>query len=137
MNRVARALIGLGLAGLLGFPANAQPVQEQPYQHTVGRNTPCPNNQCIFTFPAVPMGKRLILTSVSAQLGTTMDAIVLEGSSVTYFVPKLNPAIGNVAQPITLYYEPGMTPTARIFSGGTSQPISLIVTVVGHLVPAM
>jgi hypothetical protein len=134
MNRIARALVGLGLAGLLACPANAQTVQ--PYQHSGFRNTPCPNNQCIIEFPAVPMGKRLVLTSVSAQLGTTVNSFVLEGSGVTYFVPKLDPAIGNVAQPITLYYEPGTTPTARMFSANTPTGTSLIVTVVGHLVPA-
>jgi len=134
MNRVAVGLIGLGLAGLLGCPANAQAVQ--PYQAMGARNTPCPNNQCIISFPAVPQGNRLVLTSVSAQLGTTINSFVLEGSGVTYFVPKLDPTIGNVAQPITLYYEPGATPTARIFALNTPPNTSLIITVVGHLVPA-
>ena len=108
----------------------------QPYQHMGAVNTPCPNNQCIISFPTVPQGKRLVLTSVSAQLGTTINSFALEGSGVTYFVPKLDPTIGNVAQPITLYYEPGATPTARIFAPNTQQGTSLIITVVGHLVPA-
>jgi hypothetical protein len=133
MNRVAVGLIGLGLAGLLGCPANAQAVE--PYQAMGGQNTPCPNDQCIISFPAVPQGKRLVLTSVSAQLGRTISSFVLEGSGVVYFVPKLDPTTDNVAQPITLYYEPGATPTARIFANNTPST-SLIVTVVGHLVPA-
>jgi hypothetical protein len=33
-------------------------------------------------------------------------------------------------------YEPGATPTARIFAPNTPQGTSLIITVVGHLVPA-
>lgn len=132
MNRIAVGLIGLGLAGLLGYRANAQTME--PYQATGFKNTPCPNNQCIISFPPVPQGKRLVLTSVSAQTGTTVDTIVLEGSGVSYFVPRL--AQRNVAQPITLYYEPGATPTARMFSGNTPPSQSLVVTIVGHLVPA-
>ena len=134
MNRVAVGLIGLGLAGLLGSRANAQTIE--PYQAMGAKNTPCPNNQCIIPFPPVPQGKRLVLTSVSAQLGTNVAAVVLEGSGVSYFVPRLAQTNGFVAQPVTLYYGPGATPTARIFSGNTPASESQIVTIVGHLVPA-
>jgi hypothetical protein len=134
MNRVAVLLIGLGLAGLLGSRANAQTIE--PYQAMGAKNTPCPNNQCIIPFPPVPQGKRLILTSVSAQLGTNVATVVLEGSGVSYFVPRLAQNNGFVAQPVTLYYGPGATPTARIFSGNTPASESQIVTIVGHLVPA-
>ena len=65
-----------------------------------------------------------------------MLTVVLEGSGVTYLAPRHARAIGDVAQPITLYYGPGATPTARIFSGNIPPSASLIVTVVGHLVPA-
>jgi hypothetical protein len=133
MNRVAVAVIGLGLTGLLGCPANAQAVD--PYQAMGAVNTPCPNSQCIISFPAVPMGKRLVLTSVSAQLGPA-NSLLLEGNGVTYFVPKLEPTAINVAQPITLYYAPGATPTARIYAGGISGSTSMVVTVVGYYVPA-
>jgi len=133
MNRVA-VVIGLGLAGLLGSRANAQTIE--PYQAMGAKNTPCPNNQCIIPFPPVPQGKRLVLTSVSAQLGTNVATVVLEGSGVSYFVPRLAQTNGFVAQPVTLYYGPGATPTARIFSGNTPASESQIVTIVGHLVPA-
>ena len=132
MYRVAVGLIALGLAGLVGYRANAQTLE--PYQASGFKNTPCPNNQCIISFPPVPQGKRLVLTSVSAQLGTTIDTIVLEGSGVSYFVPRL--AQRDVAQLITLYYGPGATPTARMFSANTPASQSLVVTIVGHLVPA-
>ena len=134
MNRVAVGLIGLGLAGLIGSRANAQTIE--PYQATGAKNTPCPNNQCIIPFPPVPQGKRLVLTSVSAQLGTNVATVVLEVSGVSYFVPRLAQTNGFVAQPVTLYYGPGATPTARIFSGNTPASESQIVTIVGHLVPA-
>jgi hypothetical protein len=124
----------LGLTGLLGFRANAKTIE--PYQAMGAKNTPCPNNQCIISFPPVPQGRRLVLTSVSAQLGTNVDGLVLEGSGVTYFVPRFARPNGDVAQPITLYYGPGATPTARIFSGNTPPSESQIVTIVGHLVPA-
>ena len=133
MNRVAIGLIGLGLVSLLGYQANAQTME--PYQASGSKNTPCPSNQCIISFPTVPQGKRLVLTSVSAQLSTNVDALILEGSGVSYFVPRLQPR-GYVAQPITLYYGPGATPTARIFSLNTPPSESQIVTIVGHLVPA-
>jgi hypothetical protein len=133
MNRVAVGLIGLVLAGLLGDRANAQTME--PYQAMGAKNTPCPNNQCIISFPPVPQGRRLVLTSVSAQLGTNVVALVLEGSGVSYFVPRFAQANGYVAQPITLYYGPGATPTARIFSANTPPSQSQIVTIVGHLVP--
>lgn len=124
------------LAMLLhGSPASAQTLE--PYQATVsvGDSTTCPSAQCILSFPAVATGKRLVVTSVSAQLGQASNQLVLEGGGVTYFVPKFHPDLGFLAAPVTVYYEAGSTPTARIFAPDTAQPTSLIVTLVGHLVP--
>ena len=89
----------------------------EPYQATavVGDSATCAGGQCQFTFPTVPAGKRLLITSVSAQLGQTHDTIVLEGNGVSYFVTKTHPDLGNVTAPVSLYYEPGSTPTARVF----------------------
>ena len=109
-----------------------------PYQAMAGvaDSTTCPGSQCILSFPTVPAGKRLVITSVSAQLGPASDQLVLEGNGVSFFVPKSDPNIGYLASQVTLYYDAGTTPTARIFAPSTTQHTSLIVTLVGHLVPA-
>jgi hypothetical protein len=98
-------------------------------------STTCPSAQCILNFPAVPRGKRLVLTSVSAQLGPASNQLVLEGNGVSYFVPKSHPDLGYLAVPVTVYFNAGSAPTARIFAPNTAQHTSLIVTLVGHLVP--
>ena len=78
-----------------------------PYQHSGAVNSGgCPSNQCIITFPVVPAGKRLIVTSVSAQLGPIAGPIVVEGTSASYFVPKADPSIGYIAAPVTIYFDP-------------------------------
>lgn len=107
----------------------------EPYQATavVGDSATCPGSQCEFTFPTVPPGKRLLITSVSAQLGQTHDTIVLEGNGVSYFVTKTHPDLGNVTAPVSLYYEDGSTPTARVFAPDPAQHVSLIITLVGEL----
>jgi hypothetical protein len=107
----------------------------EPYQATavVGDSATCPGSQCEFTFPTVPVGRRLLVTSVSAQLGRTHDTIVLEGNGVTYFVTKTHPELGNMTAPVSLYFEAGSTPTARVFAPDTTQHTSLIITLVGEL----
>ena len=107
-----------------------------PYQAeaAIPDSTTCPGGQCILSFPTVPAGKRLVLKSVSAQLGPVANSLVLEGSGVAYFVPKSDPNIADLAAQVTLYYDAGTTPTARIFVGSSTQHTSLIVTLVGHLV---
>jgi hypothetical protein len=106
-----------------------------PYQAeaAIPDSTTCPGGQCVLSFPTVPAGKRLVIESVSAQLGPVADALVLEGSGVAYFVPKSNPNIGVLASQVTVYYDTGTTPTARIFVGNSTQHTSLIVTLVGRL----
>lgn len=108
----------------------------EPYQATacVGDSATCPGSQCQFTSPTVPAGKRLLITSVSAQLGQTHDTIVLEGNGgVTYFVTKSHPDLSNVTAPVSLYYEAGSTPTARVFAPDPTQHTSLLITLVGEL----
>jgi hypothetical protein len=106
----------------------------EPYQAmaVVGDSATCAGGQCQFTFPTVPAGKRLLITSVSAQLGQN-NTIVLEGNGVSYFVTKTHPDLGDVTAPVSLYYEPGSTPTARVFAPDTTQHTSLIITLVGEL----
>lgn len=108
-----------------------------PYQAQAGiaDASTCPQGQCYFTFPRVPAGKRLQLTSVSAQLGDASDVIVLEGADgVDYFVSKCDPALGYLTQMVSYYYEAESTPTARVFVGPNyKEHTSLIITLVGVL----
>lgn len=108
-----------------------------PYQAQAGiaDASTCPQGQCYFTFPRVPAGKRLKLTSVSAQLGDASDVIVLEGAGeVNYFVSKCDPALGYLTQVISFFYEGGSTPSARVFVGPNyTEHTSLIITLVGIL----
>jgi hypothetical protein len=115
-----------------------QPVEPYQAEAAVADASTCPQGQCQFTFPPVPAKKRLQLTSVSAQLGNAADTIVLEGSgAVSYFVTKSNPALGYLTQVVSFFYEPGSTPTARVFVGPNyKQHTSLIITLVGVLEPA-
>jgi hypothetical protein len=108
-----------------------------PYQAQagIGDASTCPQGQCYFTFPQVPVGKRLKLTSVSAQLADASDVIVLEGAGeVAYFVTKCDPSLGYLTQVVTFFYEAGDTPTARVFVGPNyTEHTSLIITLVGIL----
>jgi hypothetical protein len=113
-------------------------VTVDPYQAmaSIADSTTCPGGQCILSFPTVPAGKRLVITSVSAQLGPAANQLVLEGNGVSFFVPKSDVNIGYLASQVTLYFDAGTTPTARIFTGNATQHTSLIVTLVGHFVPS-
>jgi hypothetical protein len=111
----------------------------EPYQHQVGianAATGAHLGQVRFAFPAVPANKRLVLESISAQLGPAGDTVVLEGNGLSLLVPIINQASGVLTQQITLYFNPGDTPTARIFVGSAPPPISVIVALVGRLVAA-
>lgn len=108
-----------------------------PYQAmaSISDSTTCPGGQCILSFPTVPAGKRLVITTVSAQLGPVSNQLVIEGNGVSFFVPKSDMNIGYLASQVTLYFDAGTTPTARIFTGNSTQHTSLIVTLVGYFVP--
>ncbi len=58
---------------------------------------------------------------------------MFEGNGVSYFVTKFDPGLGYLTTPVTLFYEAGSTPTARVFAPNTSQHASLIITIVGTL----
>jgi hypothetical protein len=107
-----------------------------PYQQegSISDSSKCAP-QCIINFPVVPVGRRLVLTNASAQLGSNIDIFVIEGNGVAFFVPKAYPTAGYLAQPITVYFEPGSTPTARFFVPDATQHTSLIVTFTGYFVP--
>ena len=111
-----------------------QPIEPYQAQASIGDASTCPQGQCHFTFPPVPAGKRLQLTSVSAQLATAANVIVLEGNGVAYFVTKSDPALDYLTSVVSLFYEAGSTPTARVFVGPNyTQHTSLIITLVGVL----
>jgi len=118
---------------LYGLPASAQALQPYQAMAAIGNSATCPNRQCIIEFPPVPAGKRLVLTSISAQLGPVADQLVLEGNGVSYFVPVSHPDLGYLAAPVTVYFDAMTTPTARIFVPNPALTVSLIVTLVGQL----
>jgi len=83
-----------------------------PYQAeaAIPDSTTCPGGQCVLRFPTVPVGKRLVIESESAQLGPVADALVLEGSGVAYFVRKADPNIGVSASQVNVYFDTGTGP---------------------------
>jgi hypothetical protein len=135
MNVVSKSLcaIGAGAALIALTPGSAWAIT--PYQATASADSAtCPNNQCEFIYPTVPAGMRLLVTSVSAQ--TDYRVVVLEGGDVSYFVANSTPTPGYLNSPVTLFYEAGQTPSARIFAyPNTGAHNSLIVTIVGELSP--
>jgi hypothetical protein len=118
---------------------NVQPAPQilYPYQQqgAISDSSTCAP-QCIISYPIVPAGARLVVTNVSAQVGTVISSFVIEGNNVTSFIPKPYPTAGDVALPVTIYFEPGATPTARFFVQDATQHTSLIVTLTGYFVPS-
>lgn len=135
MHCASRALFMTAVAALFLVNSTAFARAAEPYQAQSGiaDSATCPNMQCYFTFPMIPAGKRLQLTSVSAQLGRVSNTIVLEGGGVAYFVTKSHPDLGTLTTPVSLFYGPGTTPSARVFAPDTSLHTSLVVTIVGEL----
>jgi len=118
----------------------ANPVQVQgtsnPYQRqaAVSDSSTCPFQQCTFTFTPVPQGQLLVITHVSAQVAAA-DLVLLENGGTTLFVPKANSNSSYLGAQVTYYVRSGDTPSARIFYPNTTHPNSLIVDLVGYLVP--
>jgi len=119
--------------------SNPVPVSSSvvPYQHeaAIADSSSCAP-QCHFTFPTIPEGQRLVITHISAQLGPTIDTLLLEGNGTTLFVPKANSSGSYLGAQVTYYVEPGSGPTARVFQPNSAEHTSLIIDIVGHLVPA-
>ena len=119
------------------LPVNITPVR---YQESGGVNSNECAPQCILSFATVPAGKRLVLTHVSAQVGDVAEIVVIEransGVLDSLFIPKPYPSSGYVDSQVSFYYEPGETPTARMFVTDAAARVSLIVTMVGYLIPA-
>jgi hypothetical protein len=162
--RLIRSITVLSFAALLAgvFPAlvDAQPkpalVQNidepgrNPYQqgmNFLASGTTCGSLSCIATFPAVPPGKRLVLTYVSALYGLSANAIsafIQVGKTGDtdriLFLPAVtaNPAGSGAsytaAGPVTFYYEPGDTPTVTVDGQNINFGSTVYVTLVGYLV---
>jgi hypothetical protein len=143
----SRVVLGLltiqTLCIYLGQALAAEPSQPaiviigvNPYQHqrVVSDSSTCPQRQCIFTFPPVPQGQRLVITHVSAQVAQAQE-VLLENAGTTLFVPKANSSSSFLGAQVTYYVNSGDSPKARIFYPNTTDKNSLIVDLVGYLVP--
>jgi hypothetical protein len=113
----------------------SQPVILNPYQQEAAVNSStCAFQQCMFTFPPVPQGQLLVITHVSTQVGLA-DLVLLENGGTTLFVPKANSNSSYLGAQVTYYVNSGDSPAARIFYPNTTDQTSLIVDLVGYLVP--
>ncbi len=105
----------------------------------------CPNQFfCQIAFPAVPAGKRLVVTHASGTYsmnsGAT-EAIVSIGTALfdTMDLPAAVPVGANryvASSPITYYFEPGTTPYIFITGGSVITSNTGHASIVGYLVPA-
>ena len=143
-------------AGAQPKPALVQDIDEpgrNPYQQGmsfVASASTCSNNfACSVDFPAVPAGKRLVLTYVSASFCTGQSGQCrrqgrqIPGHRCLLTLPAVtaNPAVVGArytaSGPVTFYYEPGDVPrvtlSAQVHNFGSTDS----VTVVGYLIPAV
>jgi hypothetical protein len=119
-------------------PVNISVTPYQVEQAIADSSTCAP--QCILRYTEVPQGQRLIITHVSAQLNPAISVVILEGGNGTLFVTKPYRAASHLSAQTTFYYEAGQTPSVRMYVPDTSDDTightSLIVTLIGHLVPS-
>jgi hypothetical protein len=125
---------------------------EEPYEHVDFFNqtaATCTQFVCHVTFPAVPAGKRLVITYASARWALTaggnfaIATVGINGNDSTDPQILLPAAVqvGTVnwvaAGPVTLYAEAGDVPTMSL-QGQFVQPVSNTAeaSIVGHLVDA-
>ena len=165
-SRLIRSITVLWFAALLAgvFPAlvDAQPkpalVQNidepgrNPYQEgkqfsANAMNCDNSNFTCTARFPAVPAGKRLVLTYVSAFYGLSANAaaanvrvgksgdmdrmLILQAVTAN---PNVVGAEYTASGPVTFYYEPGDTPTVTLSGQFINFGSPVAVTLVGYLV---
>ena len=125
---------------------------EEPYEHTDFFNQTaetCTQFVCNVSFPAVPAGKRLVITYASARWALTAGgngatvSLGVNGNGINQPQILLPAAVlaGNVnwvaAGPVTFYAEAGDVPTMSL-QGQFTQPVSntAVAAMVGHLVDA-
>lgn len=106
----------------------------------------CPNQfYCQIAFPAVPAGKRLVVTHVSATYSMTtgaVEAIVSLGKNLfdTMDLPAPVNVGGNryvASSPVTFYFEPGDTPYVFITGSSVITNNTGHASVIGYLVPSL
>lgn len=151
--RAVMAVVGLVSAGAAAAQRAAL-VEEiyapgrQVYQYNLGINpsgTYCPNQfYCEITFPAVPAGKRLVVTYVSVQFSLTGSVTSATGSIGTSVFDSMvfQPAVGIgvnrfvAAGPVTYYFESGQRPVVQFAGSSVLTSNSAFASVVGYLVAA-
>ncbi|MDE2370792.1 MAG: hypothetical protein KGN16_17620 [Burkholderiales bacterium] len=145
----------LGLSGIAAQAQRAALVQEiygpgrSPYQSMQLYNQTaaiCPNNYyCQIVFPQVPAGKRLVVAYASASYSVgpgQYPADVSIGTDLSNMVDLPTPILSypgsyTAAAPVTIYFEPGSTPSIFIgASGGIMTGYTGRAAIVGYLVPA-
>ena len=156
-KRLSGLRLGLAVSGLLACSvasaqkaALVQPVIGPgilPYQNNQLYNPSssiCPNQfYCQVTFPAVPAGKRLVVTQASATYslnpGAT-EAIVSIGTGLFSTMDLPAPVnVGNnryvASAAITYYFEQGESPVVFITGGSVITSNTGHASIVGYLVP--
>jgi len=124
--------------------------EEEPYEHTTFFNqtaTTCTQFVCTVSFPAVPAGKRLVITYASARWALTAGGsgataeVGVNGNDLSDPQILLPAAVQSgatnyvAAGPVTFYAEAGDVPTLSL-QGQFVQPVSNTAeaAIVGHLV---
>jgi hypothetical protein len=113
-----------------------------PYQQSGARD--CTGaGLCDFGFPTVPVGKRLVIEHVSANVnanpGAGVNATFLEGAGgfTVFSLPGTSmatPELIAVNQPVLAYFESGQTPFFRVAYSSSSNTGAYSVVVSGYLV---
>lgn len=117
-----------------------------PYQKTVtfnqGPNT-CTQFVCEVNFPAVPAGKRLVITYASAQYGLSSGGtgarvrLSTSGSEISLPAPvRIGFDTYVASAPVTFYVNAGQAPTLSLGGQFTSGSLTATASVVGYLVSA-
>lgn len=124
---------------------------QEPYEHTVFFNqtaTTCTQFVCEVSFPAVPTGKRLVLTYASAEYGLTTGgtganvSLGVNGNGINdpqIELPAPQPRgfdIYIASGPVSFYAEAGDVPTLSLGGQHINTSTTAHASVVGYLVDA-
>jgi hypothetical protein len=163
MSKVASSFLCLALLAFAGSALAQRTLNVQdrdepgraPYQHAVTA-TPSPStcssrpnvvfgtlSYCVLTFPAVPSGKRLVITHASAVVEASALAAVyvagpqgLDGMRVS--LPPSSNGVGGgsvSSSPVTYFVEAGATPTLVVtVYGAFDSRIEFFGSLSGYLV---
>lgn len=124
---------------------NLDNATRSPYQETISFNQDqanfCDNFVCVVSFPAVPAGKRLEVTYVSAVFNSPNGGATISvrpSFAVRVYLPLpqtygFGTYVGGAS--VTAYVEAGATPTVGLAGVGVNTaPNTATATIVGHLV---